>query len=110
MNEGIVKLLKAGTAAGVSRATGAVLPATATTVSFGGAADLWGTTWTASDINNANFGAVFTCNTNTSGLAASGLVDFFRITITSTPAAASKSNFLQMFSRVQTRRIKMPTM
>src|SRR5581483_4159470 len=27
------------------------------TVSFGGAADLWGTTWTASDLNNAGFGA-----------------------------------------------------
>lgn len=87
VNESLVKLLKAGAAVGASRATGAVLPAAATTVSFGGPADLWGTTWTPADINNATFGAIFTCNTNVSGLGASGLVDFFRITVTSTAAA-----------------------
>jgi hypothetical protein len=54
--EAFVKLLKAGSAVGNNKSTFAFLPTTATTVSYGGSADLWGTTWTPSDINAANFG------------------------------------------------------
>lgn len=79
--ENNVRLLKASVAAGTDKSTGAAIPTGATTVSYGGAADLWGTTWTPSDINNANFGAL----TNYSASAARTMsVDFFRITVTST--------------------------
>jgi large repetitive protein len=83
-NEHNVRLLKAGSAAGSDKSTGTALPSTLTgfvIASYGGSADLWGTTWTPSDINNANFGAA----TNYSGFADTTEVDFFRITVFFTP-------------------------
>ncbi len=48
-------------------------------VGYGSPTDLWGTTWTYSDINNANFGAViYAFNTHGGG---EGYVDSVRITV-----------------------------
>jgi hypothetical protein len=80
VNEKNVRLLRAGVASGSDFSTAATLPGTAATVSYGGASNLWGTTWTPTDINDTNFGACFVCQDN-SGLAASAGVDFFRITV-----------------------------
>jgi hypothetical protein len=86
-NENSVRLLKAGVAAGLDRSTGADLTTTATTVSYGGAADLWGTTWSPADINNASFGAAASyVNTNSTN-SKTVSVDFFRITVTFTANA-----------------------
>ncbi len=55
-----VQLLKAGTLQATNYAdTGTTYPTALTTVSYGGTANLWGTTWTVADINNANFGVSF---------------------------------------------------
>lgn len=52
-----VQLLKAGSAVGTDKAdTVTKWPTTDAYVSYGGAADLWGTTWTDSEINAAGFG------------------------------------------------------
>lgn len=52
-----IQLLKAGSLVGANRASGAYWPAnTATLTTYGSAADLWGTTWAYSDINNSGFG------------------------------------------------------
>jgi gliding motility-associated-like protein len=56
-----IQLLKAGTAAGNNKAATTTdwpitSDLTATYPSSGGSSDLWGTTWTPSDINNTNFG------------------------------------------------------
>ena len=75
-----VKLMKAGVAVGSDLSTGATLPGTAATASYGGASNLWGTTWTPADINDNNFGAVFVCQ-DSAGLSATAGVDFFRITV-----------------------------
>lgn len=88
-NEANVRLLKAGTAAGTDKSTGAVLPTSSATVSYGGVSDLWGTTWTPSDINNANFGAVTTYVGSASG-GATISIDFFRITVTSTSGSQTR--------------------
>lgn len=51
-----VVLVKAGAVTGTNHAAGGfwqIFPVTAT---YGSSADLWGTTWTPSDINNAGFG------------------------------------------------------
>lgn len=74
-----VFLLKNSAITGNDKATGS-LAASPTTNSFGGSSDLWGTTWTASDINNANFGALanFTSNGTPPGTVQ---IDFFRITV-----------------------------
>lgn len=79
-NESVVKLLKAGTAVGSNLSTGAAIPGTATTVSYGGSSNLWGTTWTPADTNDTNFSAVFVCQ-DTSGVSSGVGVDFFRITV-----------------------------
>lgn len=53
-----VRVVKAGTV-GATNNIGAITFPTGTTVTsqvFGGAADLWGTTWTPADINNSGFG------------------------------------------------------
>lgn len=52
-----VQLLKAGGLIGNQE--NATLPASNGFVTYGGSSDLWGTTWTPTDINNANFGIEF---------------------------------------------------
>ncbi|MFC6877766.1 beta strand repeat-containing protein, partial [Flavobacterium myungsuense] len=52
-----VRLVKAGTVVGDNNANaGQDWPQTAQDFTYGSVNDLWGTTWTAADINNANFG------------------------------------------------------
>jgi len=53
---------------------------------YGGAATLWGTTWTPADTNASNFGVQISC-TDWVGFSTSAAVDFIRITITYTPPA-----------------------
>ncbi len=55
--DNLVKLVKAGSVAGDSKASANKWSVTYEWVSYGGAQDLWGTTLTPSDVNNANFGA-----------------------------------------------------
>jgi len=53
----------------------------------GGAADLWGDTWTIADINTTNFGAAFAAKKpGTAGGARTVSVDHISITVTYTPA------------------------
>ncbi len=54
--KGTVRLLKAGTADGTSKQTG-TWPGSSSDVTLGGDGDLWGTTWTKADIEDAGFGA-----------------------------------------------------
>lgn len=95
--ENTIRILKAGTAVGTDKTTGAVPPTTATTVNYGGSADLWGTTWSPSDINNANFGACAVYENDNVTNTKTVSVDFFRITVTFTPASTSTSQMLKMF-------------
>jgi hypothetical protein len=79
--DSIVRLVKAGAVAGDNKAlTGTDWPFNSFgTQAYGGASDLWGTTWTADDINNANFGVVLSAtNPNTISLIA---IDYLRITV-----------------------------
>lgn len=100
--ENSVKLLKAGAAAGTSLDTGAQPGTSVSTVSYGGVANLWGTTWTPADINNTNFGAAVSyANSTGGGTSRTVSVDFMRITITSTSAAGvvNTSQMFKMFQR-----------
>jgi hypothetical protein len=76
--DSFVQLLKAGSAVGSNKALGSAWPTSDTYVSHGGASDLWGTTWTDSQINASNFGVRFAAVINTSGTAS---VDHIRITV-----------------------------
>lgn len=75
-----VRLLKAGVAAGADKATATTLTPSLTIFTFGSSVDLWSTTWTPSDINNANFGALINM-VSTGGGPGTLQVDYFRITI-----------------------------
>jgi hypothetical protein len=74
-----VRLMKAGVITGADRAqTTVTWPTGDSYAVYGGASDLWGTTWTLADINDANFGVVLSANKQSDGNLR---VDHIRITI-----------------------------
>lgn len=73
-------VLEGGGGASANRAAGA-LGSTASTFSFGGSSDLWGTTWTPAQINAGGFVANITFQ-STGGGPGTVSVDWMRVTIT----------------------------
>lgn len=80
MADNSVQLMKASSRTGSDKAGGTNIDTTLAYVSYGGAADLWGTTWTVSDINNSGFGVCYAVINNSGTPTAS--VDDVRITVT----------------------------
>jgi hypothetical protein len=81
ITDNLVLLLKAGVEVGNNEANATPWPVTTLTyISYGGSSNLWGTSWTPADINNANFGADLQgiCD-NSAGQT--GRVDAYRITV-----------------------------
>jgi len=88
----IVKLLKAGSVVGDNKALtsstawpstgsgGSRYYGTASSTVDSASIDLWGTSWTAEEINNAGFGVVVSAKEN-SDVAASLIVDMIKITV-----------------------------
>ena len=81
---------------------------------YGGAANLWGATWTPSDINASNFGVQISCVEWTGGATTTGAVDFIRITITYTPpppppSAGGKHRVIQTQKRESRRSLPLTT-
>jgi hypothetical protein len=72
------RIVKGGVIGTAERALGGAWSTTETTVTYGSPSDLWGTTWTPSDINNAGFGFALSVDDMTD-LA---LVDQVRIKVT----------------------------
>lgn len=62
----VIEVLKAGSAVGTNHANGVAWDGS--TVLYGGSSDLWGATWTPSDINDTGFGLEISV-TNTDGVA-----------------------------------------
>lgn len=82
IRDAIVRLYKAGTLTGDDKADTATNWATADdTFAYGGASDLWGTTWTPSDINNANFGVGFAITGSTGSTNRVANVDNLRVIV-----------------------------
>src|ERR1035441_7842920 len=88
-----VKLLKAGTPVGTGTDDGLALWSTSLVAShFGSVSSLWGTTWTPSDINNANFGVQATVDyDNGSAFLRTMYVNNYQITVTYTPGSSDAS-------------------
>jgi hypothetical protein len=82
-----VKIVKGGTISGTDQSAGATWSTTESFVSFGGSSNLWGTTWTDTDINASTFGAVLSFTTIGPTTQS---VDSCRITITYTAAAGGR--------------------
>lgn len=78
----LVRLLKAGVAVGDNRSAGASLTSSDATYSFGGATDLWGTTWSAPEINAGGFGCELQFTMQSDGETVESVyVDHVRITV-----------------------------
>lgn len=81
-----LNLLKEGTIAGSDRADiNTCWPQEMTEASYGSPSDLWGTTWSAEDINRSGFGVSLSVTQNGSD-ARTAYVDYITITVTYTPA------------------------
>jgi len=91
-----VTLLKAGIATGANRGSIFVaLPTSNAFTTFGSNSDLWGATWTSSDINATNFGVQLSLIDNTGAGNGAASVDFVQITVTFTPPAGGNRRIIQ---------------
>jgi hypothetical protein len=73
-----VRLIKNGNVIGENRADPTNYGTNYTVITYGSPTDLWGTTWTAEEINANNFGAAFSVSINSNPTV---YVDFMRITV-----------------------------
>ncbi|WP_127474683.1 hypothetical protein [Sulfurivermis fontis] len=91
MRDRDLQLIKGGTTVGSNYAdTTTWFPTSDTYASYGGAADLWGTTWTPAEINAGNFGVGLRVRKDTnSGGNTRAYVDHVEITIHYTDSAVS---------------------
>lgn len=81
-----VRIIKGGIISATDRSSGTSYPTSDTYATYGSTADLWGESWTYSDINSSSFGIALSSTRYASGGADNVDVDHFRITITYTPA------------------------
>ncbi len=94
MYDNAMQLVKGGAIQATNLATGANIPngggsfaATPTQFTYGGSTNLWGNTWTAADINSANFGAAFAAQRGGFATTQQVGVDAMPITVDYTPSA-----------------------
>ena len=77
-----VQLIKAGSPVGSNKAVvGSTWSTSSSTITYGNSADLWGTTWTAADLNASNFGLRFAAK-NIAAATATASIDYISITVT----------------------------
>jgi hypothetical protein len=86
VNDSNLRLLKAGTLVGSNYAVTTDWPTSMTAATYGGAADLWGTTWTPAQINASDFGVSLSAYNQSPGAGRIASVDYMQITVTYTPA------------------------
>lgn len=95
----ILKLIKAGAVVGSDLGSG-TWTATDTYGTYGGASNLWGTTWSVAEINASTFGAALSATISAAAEEfAEAYVDHIRITVYYTPSggAASSANMFALF-------------
>lgn len=77
-----VRLIKAGSLAGVDRSTTTIYSTADVTEPHGGSTDLWGASWSYDDINNADFGVAFAAmKPSSKGGAHTISVDWIQVTV-----------------------------
>lgn len=85
-----IRIVKGGTILTTVNRTQGNWPGTDAYVTHGGVADLWGTTWTAANINNSGFGVAISC-VNSGGSTQFAFVDHVRITVYYSPTPVSQT-------------------
>ncbi len=81
--DNMVSMVKGGAIVGDNKAiTTAAWPTILTVATYGGASDLWGTTWSSADINSPDFGVALAANRDNNGNPTTDAsVDTMQITI-----------------------------
>lgn len=92
-----VRAIKAGTIQATDKSTGTFWGGSLSYDSYGASNDLWGTTWTYSDINNSGFGVALAAQ-SANGIPDPASVDHVRLTVYYTasgvPASGSRTLFI----------------
>ena len=86
LKDNSVKIVMSGTISGDDKATATLWTGTDSYESHGGSSDLWGLTWTSTDINAADFGVAISA-INTFAGDDNAYIDHIRITVYYTEAA-----------------------
>lgn len=88
INDDALYLRKTSGQVGSNKASATAWPTTEGTATYGGSSDLWGTTWSQSDITSADFGCDLSVYNADAGASRIGYVDNVRIRVYYTEAAA----------------------
>jgi parallel beta-helix repeat protein len=89
VRDSVVSLMKSSTLVGSNKgATSTEWPTSNTAASYGANNDLWGTTWTADDINATGFGVALSANSTNNRIAS---VDTMQIAVTYTVSIVSST-------------------
>lgn len=92
IRDNVVSLVKNNSVVGQNKAATAInWPTSDATASYGGTSDLWGTTWTPAEVNNANFGVVLSVG-RTSGGDETARVDHITVAVEYTTPVQSVKN------------------
>lgn len=87
-----LKLIKGGTAQGNDKAaTSTQWPTSLTNATYGSSSDLWGLSWTPSDINAGNFGVAFSAQERGSGSSKVPEVNLIKIKVYYTTPVTNKT-------------------
>jgi hypothetical protein len=87
-----VRVVKGGTVGSTDRSAATNWPTSEAYVTYGSSSDLWGDTWTDSDVNASDFGAAISA---TVSAASAAKIDHVRITVYYTVAGWSASQWAQ---------------
>ncbi len=90
IKDNAVRIVQGGTIGTTDKSSVSTWPTSDAFASYGSAADLWGLTWAASDINATTFGAALSAK-ETANFPGSAQVDSVRITVAYTTSASSTS-------------------
>lgn len=92
-----IYILKAGAVVGSNKAaTSTNWPTTFQYATYGASTDLWGTTWTESEVNDSGFGVAISARINKTSGSVFAEVDYARITVYYTEAAAGQPTAKRM--------------
>lgn len=104
-NDSSSRIVKAdGSIGSANKGTSTNLGTSDAYTSYGGAADLWSETWTATAINDSDFGAVLSITFP--GASCQAECDHVRITVTYTAAATSSGPLLMGVGKPTVRKLK----
>ena len=84
LEDNTVQLLQGGSPVGSNKAVTTIYGTTSSTVTYGSTSDLWGTTWTAAQVNASNFGLRFAAK-NVAAASATASLDYVSVTVTYKP-------------------------